>query len=118
MSCEDSERTPIVIKKGATFYTILKMTDSAGVPIDLTGYTGRSQIRPTFDSIIFHDFTVTFPNATLGEILWVMPASVTETIDAALAPLYVYDLEIEDSTGRVSRILEGYAQISPEVTRD
>lgn len=111
-------KTNIVIQKGATFERILKFLDSDNLPIDLTGYTGRGQIRPTYDSIIFHNFSVVVTNPSMGEITWSMADSVTEVIDAALAPFYVYDVEIEDSSGKVSRILQGRAKISPEVTRD
>lgn len=38
------------IKQGETFYRRIVYKDSAGLPIDLTGYHGRLQLRPAVGS--------------------------------------------------------------------
>ena len=39
-----------VIEQGATFTIQLDYKDNTGTPIDLTGYSGKMQIRPTVTS--------------------------------------------------------------------
>ena len=43
-------RYPIRIEQGATWRTVLTVKDDTGQPVDLTGYTGRMQIREDYDA--------------------------------------------------------------------
>jgi len=40
----------IDVKQGATFQLTITWNDSAGTPINLTGYTARAQARLTYDT--------------------------------------------------------------------
>lgn len=107
-----STKANLVIDQGSTFSTTISLTDDDGEVIDLTGYSGLSQIRKHYTSITSVPFTVTITPAT-GQVR----LSLTATVTAALASgRYVYDVEL--TTGStISRVLEGIVTVSPEVTK-
>ena len=72
---------------------------------------------------IIESFTVAIDSPpTDGKLTVSLSASETaaiptgETITDAMSK-YVYDIELVDGSGVVKRILDGYAYVSPEVTR-
>ena len=106
----------IIIEQGATYTITVLLKKPNKIPFNLTGYTGRSQIRKHYDdSNVIISFSVAIPSPQKdGKIVM----SLTDEQTASLPIINgVYDLEIESSTGEVSRILQGKVTISPEVTR-
>jgi hypothetical protein len=103
----------IVIDQGTSFATTIDVTDEEGNLIDLTGFTGAAQMRKHYTSVTSTSFTVSI-NASLGAVSLIMTANVTNSI----APgRYVYDCELTDTTGTVSRLVEGIVTVTPGVTR-
>jgi len=83
--------------------------------MNLTGYTPRMQVRETHDSTsILLTVTCSVANASGGIIRLQATATTTASIEEGI---YVYDLEIESSTGVVTRLLQGNVTVTPEVTR-
>ena len=105
----------ITIEQGATFEITLTIKQGDGNPVDLSGYTARSQIREKVSSLAAAGaFVVTFPEPrTEGKLKMSLAASATALLPARV---YAYDLELE-SAGRVERLLEGKVVVSAEVTR-
>lgn len=109
----------VTVEQGATFRLEAVYKDSAGAVVDLTGYTARMQIRKKKSS------TTTLSDSTTanGEIVITAAAGkVVVEVPAATTALFgdrraFYDLEIESSTGFVTRLLEGCVTITKEVTR-
>lgn len=88
-------------------------------PVDLTGYTARMQIRETLDAtIILATLTTENGGITLGgaagTIDLLLDAAATALLDFTNA---VYDLELVDTAGVVTRLLSGAVTLSKEVTR-
>ncbi|CAB4130887.1 hypothetical protein UFOVP121_42 [uncultured Caudovirales phage] len=109
----------ITIEQGATFTLSLVWKDSAGTPIDLTGWQARMQVRPAYHSdVVFLSLSSPSGGITLGgtagTIEVVGSAAATAAIDGRKA---VYDIELVAPGGAVTRLLQGAAVISPEVTR-
>ena len=109
----------LVIEQGATFQKKLIWQDATGTPIDITGYIGRMHIRETQDATtILVDLNTSNGRITLGgtngEIDLLIDATDTEALDFGSA---VYDLELEDTGGVVTRLVEGKVSLSLEVTR-
>ena len=103
----------IVIDQGTTFATTIDVTDEEGSLINLTGFTGAAQMRKHYTSTAQTAFTVSI-GADLGEVTLSMTANVTNNI----APgRYVYDCELTDGSGTVSRLVEGIVTVTPGVTR-
>lgn len=116
---------PITVEQGTDFEMPFSMKDPAGVVIDLTGTTGKAQIRRTYsDSVVLAEMVYTVALNGLSAILS-MTHQVTSAIpvDEASGPetaltKYAWDFEITwPVTNKVERILQGVASISPEVTR-
>jgi hypothetical protein len=113
------------IEQGSTTNFTIVYTDSIGVPIDLTSYGSKMQIRLAYDtppivtlsSSLNPDGTgLNMTNAASGAI-GIYIASCTSSMfnfDTAL-----YDLDIISGSGPcpvVNRILEGKVKLSREVT--
>jgi hypothetical protein len=108
----------ITIEQGTTFQMNL-VWEYDGDPIDLTGYTARMQVRRTHrsDSALL-TFTTENGAITLGgaagTIQIVGAASLTDDVPSKPC---VYDLEMVSPGGIVTRLIEGTATVTPEVTR-
>ena len=104
----------LTIDQGTTFTASIDCTASDNNPFNLTGYTVAAQLRKTYDSTTKTDFTAIIANATTGRL----QISLTPVQTGALsAGRYVYDVEITDSSGIITRVVEGQVEITPGVTR-
>lgn len=106
--------------QGATFdYTLT--WQSGGSAVNLTGYSGRMQVRETYDSsstiVSLTSGTGITLGGTAGTILLALSATQTAALDATPSGQYVYDLELVSGSGYVTRLVEGNFTIYPEVTR-
>jgi len=101
------------VDQGSDFSTAINLTDDDGNALNLAGYTGAAQIRKYYTSTTSYNFDVDI-TANTGQITLSLTANTTNNITAGR---YVYDLEITDSGGIVSRVLEGIITITPGVTR-
>lgn len=123
-------RYNFLIEQGATFQLDLQYKDSNNNPINLTGYSGRLQIRQTLPSptVILCLSSSLQPDGTginfSGSNGTTSPTSgsIGIYISAVSSSLLnfdqaVYDLEIQNSGGFVTRLIEGNVQLSKEVTR-
>jgi hypothetical protein len=102
----------LFIDQGTDFSTTIEVADEDGVPINLTTYTGRSQMRKHYTSTTFNSFNVSGNSS--GMITVSMNAATSGNIAGGR---YVWDLELVSSGNVVSRIVEGIVTINPEVTR-
>ena len=103
----------ITIDQGTTFSTTIDVTDEDGNIVNLTGFTGAAQMRKHYTSPTYYAFTVSV-SAITGEVTLSMTANATNNV----APgRYVYDCELTDSNGTVSRLVEGIVTVTPGVTR-
>jgi len=121
-------RYNIVIEQGATYQIELQYKDSNNTPINLSGYSGRMQIRPSIGSPTSYLYLSSSlnPDGTglnfSGSNGTTPPASgsIGIFISATTSSLFtftngVYDLEIQ-SGSIVTRLLQGNVQLSKEVT--
>lgn len=108
----------ITIEQGATFQMNLTWKDSTGSPVNITGYTARMQVRENYEA----ESTLVSLTSTggdivlggsLGTIAITIAASATQTLQLDEA---VYDLELVNGA-TVTRLLQGKATVSREVTR-
>ena len=122
-------RYSFIIEQGSTLNLELQYKDENGVPIDLSNYSGKMQLRSSVDSSIvilelssslqadgtglnFSGSNGSTPPAS-GSVGIFISATSSSALDFTEA---VYDLEIT-SGSIVTRILEGKVKLSKEVTR-
>ena len=106
----------ILIEQGATFTRTLTVYSSGTTGLNLTGKTLRGQLRKNLaDTTAAGTFTFTAADqgTSPGVVTWIMSASDTANLPAQTLR---YDVELVDGT-TVTRILEGEAFVSGEVTR-
>ena len=107
------------IEQGITLSKIFLWKDSAGAVINLTGYTGRMQVRPSVSSeTIYLDMTTAngqiIITANTGSIQLLLSATTTNAIEWSKAK---YDLEIVSGAGVVTRLVYGNIDVSKGITR-
>lgn len=102
------------IEAGATFSTEITVRESDGTSKNLANYSARSQLRKSYYSTTATDFTITITDSANGTISMGLSAAATANIRAGR---YVYDVEIENNQGVVTRIFEGIVTVLPNATR-
>jgi hypothetical protein len=106
--------------QGATFDYELTWT-AAGSAVDLTQYDARMQVRESYDSstavVSLSAGSGITLGGTAGTINLFIDAEDTALLDGTPNTQFIYDLELESSSGFVTRLVEGNFSIFPEVTR-
>jgi hypothetical protein len=112
-------RYDLEIKQGATLSLTATWKDSTGAAINLTGYTARMQVRSAYDATSTILSLTSSSGITLGGAAGTIAITASATVTAALTAPWagVWDLELVSGGGVVTRLLEGAATVSPEVTR-
>jgi hypothetical protein len=121
-------RYDITLEGGATFDLPIRWTDSSGTPVSLVGYSAHMQVREAPGSTVRLEFTSNLTSS--GFIFLAGPAERRE--DGANGNLRIfmssantsglgrfsgrYDLELHNSEGYTTRLLEGQFRIEPEIT--
>ena len=103
----------LIVDQGASFETTLNLTDDNDNAVPLIGYTGAGQIRKHYTSSTATNFTVTLGEET-GAVTLSLSANTTANM---VAGRYVYDVEVTDAGGTVSRLFEGVVTVTPQVTK-
>lgn len=116
----------LFIEQGASYHHEFRWDDNTNLPVNLTGYTARMQMR----SAITEETTVLDMTTETGEISiggstgivsLDLDADATAAIDWAAGRsvqlIGVYQLELESPGGFVTRLLKGTVTVDPEVTR-
>lgn len=109
----------ITIDQGADFFLNVTYDNPNGTPVDITDYTAEMQVRtnpnsPTAVLTLTDGDGITI---TGEEGLVAIHATAVQTRAIDEGP-YVYDLEITAPiTGVVTRLVQGQALVSAEVTR-
>ncbi len=122
-------RYDITLEQGATFDLPLRYRAPSGTPVNLTGYSAKMQVREAPASAVFVEFNSAL---TANGFIWLTGSAenredgangnlrifMTAANSAAL-PRFAgrYDLELRDSAGYVTRLLEGQFRVEPEITR-
>ena len=118
----------IEIEQGTTPIKEFIYKDSTGIPINLTGYTARMQIRPTVASAsILLELTTENGKLILGGLSGQIQMVFSEADTSVLPRGGVYDLELVQGSAdydpnavdapTVIRLLQGEVLLSKGVTR-
>jgi hypothetical protein len=119
------EKYDLCIRQGATFGPIrAQMFNPDNVtPVNLTGATVRGQIRKkALDAAVVATLACVITDPLLGKYEFGLDVFVTTVLIAGDTPedaksQYAWDLELEDSLGRVTPLYYGKVSVLREVTR-
>lgn len=112
------------IDAGADYVMTVSQEDTAGTAIPLTGYSARMMLKSTYadttplislTSEVGGGLTI---NEAAGEIEVFIEDIDTATLCEDKVTEGVYDLEIESSTGVVTRLIGGPWYAYPEATKE
>ena len=119
----------LTCEQGTTFSRLIEIeqpdlvNDPSGqtyIEFSLVGYQARMQVRRTVDAANYLVYLTSennglrvVPGIYENQMQIFMSASVT----ASITQSGVYDIEIIDAEGTVSRVLQGIFTLIPEVTR-
>ena len=104
----------ISIEQGSTWSLRLEIDSEPGVDKNLTGYTTASKIGKSYYDTSPISMTTGYVQQTQGIFTISLTAAQTALLDPAHE--YVYDVEITDSTGVVTRMIQGRATVSAGIT--
>ena len=111
----------VVIDQGADWFLNVNYDNPNGTPVNLSGYSGALQLRsfPDASTAVLSLTSAAGQGITItgntGLVAIHATATQTRAIDEGT---YYYDLEITDTfTGIVTRLVQGQAVVSAEVTR-
>jgi len=106
------------VDQGSVWSVVFVYLNPDDVPIDLTGYTARMQLRQDYNSETA-DLTLSTAGGGIsivgstGTITVIATDEQTELLESGF---YLYDLELS-SGGVVSRLVQGQLTIAEQVTR-
>ena len=104
----------ITVNTGEYFSRDFYLDNLDGTPLDLTGYSGSSQIRKHANSLNpTATFTLTFVDRVNGRIRIALPSATTTTIKPGR---YVYDILFTDDSGSKSIVIEGNILATADVS--
>lgn len=113
------------LDQGATFKRTFAVTTSAGVAIPQTGNTFAAQLRklPKDTGTPVATFTAVIGTNTNEIDISLTPVQTTaipvvaDPKNPTATTRYYYDLEVTEPSTDVTRLVEGYIDVSPEVTK-
>ena len=107
------ERYDLVVRRGETFRRVLRLK-KGGEAIDLTGWTGKAQIRPEPDSAeLVCEMELTIVPEE-GKVVMIIPLSVTAGISSGV---YSWDIRLTDGEGIARYYTGGAVKVMPTVTK-
>ena len=104
----------ITVNTGENFYRDFYLDNIDGTPLDLTGYTGKSEVRKHPESVgAATTFSLTFVDRTNGRFR----LSLSKQQSSAVKPgRYSYDVMFTDSSNKKSIVVEGNVLATQEIT--
>jgi len=120
------QQVDLLIRQGASLGPVAcRLTNPDTSPMNLTGATIRAQIRKTASDALSTGAAAvcTVTNAANGEFTYEFTVEDTTlltadaTSESAPASVYVWDMELEDSVGRVTPLVYGTVNVFREVTK-
>jgi hypothetical protein len=106
------------VDQGSVWDLEIEYLDPDNVPINLTGFTAKMQLRREYNSTVA-DLTLTTGGGgiVITGATGIVDVSATATQTGALSPgFYVYDLELI-SGSNISRLIQGQITVAEQVTQ-
>jgi len=105
----------LTIKRGAAYGLEVTINNEYSDPVNLEGYTLKSQIRADWDKPLLAEFAVNFEDAALGKVVLSLSAENTKRLPVSGAK---YDVFLKNSDGVPACVMAGDIRVIPALTRD
>jgi hypothetical protein len=105
--------------QGADFEYTLTLKNDDGTLIDLTGYTFRGDARASYDSekeLFSFVFNILDQTTNQGQVEITLPNNFYTTLMRSEAK-FIYDIEMESPSNKITKVLVGVVTVIPRVTR-
>lgn len=104
----------LFVDQGSDYSSIITVTSASGAPLNLLGFTAKSQMRKSYGASLAYNFTTEIYDESTGRIRLSLTAAQSELIPAGR---YLYDVEITSDTGIKKRVVEGIVTVTPQITQ-
>lgn len=104
----------LFVDQGTDFMSTINLEGGTGAAFGLEGFTIRAQMRKTYTSSRFVQFTANITEPNLGIAQIELSAEQTSLLKPGR---YVYDVEVISPDTVVYRVVEGQIEVNPRVTR-
>lgn len=104
----------LYIDQGANFSNTITVAGADGTALVLTSYTAASQMRKSYASSTAHNLNATVSDAANGKVTITLTAAQSGAIPSGR---YLYDVEITSPGGVKTRVVEGIAIVTPQITQ-
>lgn len=105
----------LYIDQGADYSTIVTVSNANGEPFNLTGFDVFAQMRRSYQSTKFHNFSATVIDPLKGKVRLTLSSTESSAIKAGR---WLYDVQImKEIDGPKKRVVEGIVIINPQVTK-
>lgn len=104
----------LFVDQGSDYSSIITVTSASGAPLNLLGFTAKSQMRKSYGASLAYNFTAEIYDESTGRIRLSLTAAQSELIPAGR---YLYDVEITSDTGIKKRVVEGIVTVTPQITQ-
>lgn len=107
--------TNLYVDQGSDYTSVMTLTSANRMPLDLSNYTVKSQMRKSYFSSLAHNFTCEIIDATAGKIQLSLTSATSSLISGGR---WLYDIEItHNETNSIKRVVEGVVIVSPQITQ-
>lgn len=110
-------------EQGATFTQQIQWTVESApgtcidVPVNLTGYTAKMQVRKKAGAALLVELSTANGRIVITPLTGTILLTLTAAETNVLTPgLYLYDLELTNSTGFVIRFISGAFEVTGQIT--
>jgi hypothetical protein len=104
----------LFIDQGTDYSSVVTVVAANGAPLNLSGYTVKSQMRKSYSSSQVYNFNASVLDAATGRIRLSLTAAGSEVIPAGR---WLYDVEITSDAGIKRRVVEGIITVTPQITQ-
>lgn len=107
----------IFVDQGANFSKKIPVKNRNGLPVDITGFSARGQIRKHWSSKTSISFLTKIEDPTSGEVYIGLNAAQTKGLKPGR---FMYDIELYNEVNDVEniiRLLEGQITVVPRITQ-
>lgn len=92
------------------------ITDDTGAPLNLTGYTGKMQVKASVNGISLAESTAVI-DATAGKMTFNFTATQTANLRGSAPGTLIYDAQSTSDTGVVTTEIYGNIPVRLDITR-